>query len=215
MGILSSLFGFGGCRDSADTASQTHTEEVFVTAQLNHLLMPIDRGERYEDPLEEALAKQELGRTDGGGTMQLQSGEIEYIDVEIALINLNEGIPFVIERLEAFGAPKGSVLKIHDSEPSREISFGKIEGIAIYLDGANLPAEVYKSSDINVVIDELNKRLSGHGSIQGYWEGPAETALYIYGDDAESLKRLISDFMAQYPLCKGARIVTIAPKGNK
>ncbi|KKK74915.1 hypothetical protein LCGC14_2879000, partial [marine sediment metagenome] len=52
----------------------------------------------------------------------------------------------------------------------------------------------------------------GHGSMQGYWQGPTETALYLYGDDAEELKRLISDFMEQYPLCKGARVVTIAPK---
>jgi len=212
MGIMSSIFGFIGCKKSAPPPSQKQTERVYVTAQLNHLLMPIERGERYEGPLDAALSEKGFGQTDGGGTMQSQSGEIEYIDVEVILWNTTEGIPFVIEQLEKFGAPKGSVLKIHDVEPSREISLGKIEGIAIYLDGINLPDEIYESSDINIVIDEINKSLKGHGSIQGYWQGPTETGLYLYGVDADEMKRLILDFMEQYPLCKGARVVTIAPK---
>jgi hypothetical protein len=211
-GVLSLLFGLGGCRDSTPPPSQKQSKQVHVTAQVNHLLMPIDRGERYTDPLHESLSQKGLGETDGGGTMLLQSGEIEYIDVEIILNNLDEGIPFVIERLEALGAPKGSVLKIHDSEPSREIPFGKAEGIAVYLDGVNLPDEVYASSDVNVVIEEFNKRLNGHGAMQGYWQGPTETALYLYGDNAEKMRHLISDFLNTYPLCKGARVVTIAPK---
>ncbi|MHC4659323.1 MAG: hypothetical protein ACYS83_09130 [Planctomycetota bacterium] len=213
MGILSSLFGLGGCKDSTPPRSQEQSTQINVTAQLNHLLMPLARGERYEDPLHELLAQKGLGEIDGGGTMQSQSGEILYIDVEIILNNSTEGIPFLIEQLEALGAPKGSILRIHDSEPSRDIPFGKIEGIAVYLDGVNLPDEVYASSDINVVIEEFNKRLDGHGEMQSYWQGPTETALYLYGENSEEMKRLISDFLNTYPLCKGARIVTIAPKG--
>jgi len=106
--------------------------------------MPIDRGERYEDPLHEALIQKGFGETTGGGTMQLKSGEVEFIDVEILLSNAREGIPFVIEQLEAFGAPKGSLLKVHDTEPLRKIPFGKSEGIAVYLDGVNLPDEAYQ-----------------------------------------------------------------------
>lgn len=215
VGILSTIFGVGSCKKSDDTTSRINNKEIFITAQLNHLLMPIERGERYEDPLEKALIEHGYGRIDGGGTMQLKSGEIEYIDVEIILNNTTEGIPFVISQLEKFGAQKGSILRIHDSNPSREISFGKTEGIAIYLDGVNLPDEVYKTSDVNVVIAELNKRLNDHGSMHGYWQGPMETALYFYGGDAQEMKHLINDFINQYPLCKGARIVTIAPKSSE
>ena len=93
--------------------------------------------------------------------MQLPSGEIEFIDVEIELVDPEQGIPFVIAKLEEFGAPKGSILRIHDADPPREIHFGKAEGIAVYLDGANLPEEVYEESDVNVVIEELNSRLEG------------------------------------------------------
>lgn len=213
MSILSSLFGLFGCKDSSDSDLQNKSGEVYVTAQLNHLLMPLDRGDRYEDPLNAALKDRGFGETGGGGTAMSEAGQIEYIDVEITLTNLSEGVPFVIEQLEKFGAPKGSVLIIHDTKPPRKISFGKIEGVAIYIDGVNLPDEVYESSDINVIIDDINKKLNGKGSMQGSWEGQKETALYFYGDDAEEMKELISGVMGKYPLLTGARVVTIASKG--
>ncbi len=172
--------------------------------------MPLDRGERYEDPLHDALEAKGLGETTGGGTLLQASGEIEYIDVEIELTDLEIGIPFVIEQLEALGAPKGSKLRIHNGESSNEIPFGKFEGVAVYFDGVGLPDEVYAFSDVNVVIEQLNKRLVGQGEMLSYWQGPAETALYFYGRDAEEMKRQMSGFLLSYPLCEGARVVTIA-----
>ena len=185
-----------------------------VTAQLNHLLMPVDRGARYEDPLQEALAARGLGEVVGGGTMQLQSGEIEYIDVAVTLTDADLGVPFVIATLEALGAPKGSKLQIAEGEGGgvREVPFGKAEGVAVYLDGVNRPDAVYATSDVNVVIEELDRRLEGVGGMQSYWQGPRETALYFYGRDAQEMKRLMADFLAAYPLCAGARVVTIAPR---
>ena len=183
-----------------------------VTAQLNHKLMPMDRCERYEDPLQDELAKHGFGETDGGGTMQEKSGEIAFIDVEMNLSQTDKSIPFVLERLESYGAPKGSKLIVREGRKTRNIPFGKIEGFGVYLDGVNLPNEVYKTSDVNLVIKEFNKRLKGHGRVQSYWQGPTEAALYIYGDSVEKMKTCIADYMAAYPLCKGARVVTIAPK---
>jgi len=208
MSIFSNLFGAG----RSTSPSPSPTNRIVVTAQLNHKLMPLDRGARYEDPLNDELAKHGYGETDGGGTMMQKSKEIEYIDVEMFLTQPDKSIPFVIERLESYGAPKGSKLIVREGEKKSEIPFGKAEGIGVYLDGVNLPAEVYKNCDVNLVIEELSKRLAGHGSFQSHWQGPTETALYLYGDDAELMKKLIADYMATYPLCKGARIVTIAPK---
>jgi len=185
---------------------------MMVIANLNHKLMPIDRGDRYEDPLNDELVKRGFGSADGGGTLLSKSKEIEYIDIEINLLETEKSIPFVIETLESYGAPKGSKLIVGDGENKREIPFGKAEGIGIYLDGKNLPDEVYKSCDVNVVISEIDKLVAGHGEIQSYWEGSSETALYVYGDDAEKMKKLIAEYLATYPLCKGARVTTIAPK---
>ncbi len=62
MRIISSISGlFGGNKTEA-----AEKEATFATAQLNHLIMPIDRGERYEDPLDDALREAGLGFTDGG-----------------------------------------------------------------------------------------------------------------------------------------------------
>jgi hypothetical protein len=211
MGMFSTIASLIGCGQSSPTPSQP-SGETPVTAQLNHKLMPMDRSERYEDPLNEALVKQGYGATDGGGTMMEKSKEIEYIDVEMNLTQTNKSIAFVIEKLESYGAPKGSKLIVREGGQTREIPFGKIEGVGVYLDGVNLPDEVYKTCDINLVIKEFDERLKGHGSVQSHWQGATETALYIYGDDAEKMKALIADYLATYPLCKGARVVTIAPK---
>jgi hypothetical protein len=77
----------------------------------------------------------------------------------------------------------------------------------VYLDGVNLPDEVYKNSDVNVVIEELNKRIEGHGEMQSHWQGNTETGLCFYGDDANRMIALMQDFLDTYPLCKGARVV--------
>ena len=183
-----------------------------VTAQLNHLLDPLDRGARYEDPLEQALPAHGLGKLDGGGTLMLQSGEIERIDIEVVLTDATRGIPFLIETLEGLGAPRGSKLQVQVGEELREVPFGRTEGVAVYLNGTTLPDDVYATSDVNVVREELNKRLAGQGEMETYWEGPTETALYFYGQSADDMKARMADFLASYPLCSGARVVTIAPR---
>ena len=208
MGFLSSLFG---CKPKPSNAVESD-ERISATAEFNHQIGPIDRGERYEDPLGDALVEKGFGEADGGGTMQSKEGEILYIDVHMYLTNPDESIPFVTRFLEERGAPKGSKLKIYDGDDVvREVPFGVREGFAIYLDGVNLPDEVYRESDSNVVVSEIDKRLEGHGEIEAHWQGPTETALYIYGDSNAAMKPLIQDFMDSYPLCKGARIVDLTP----
>ncbi len=192
------------------TAKLVSHGRISVTAELNHKIGPIDRGDRYEDPLEEALKQHGYGEIDGGGTLQSKEGEIELIDVHMSLVSPDSSVPFVIELLESCGAPKGSEIRIHgEGDTERVIPFGVREGYAIYLDGINLPENVYRNSDINFVISELDKLLAEHGRIEANWQGPTETALYIYGDSIPTMKALVGEFMASYPLCKGARIVNL------
>jgi len=208
MGFLSTLFG---CSPKPSTKVDAD-DRITATAEFNHKIGPIDRGERYEDPLADALSEKGFGEVDGGGTMQSKEGEILYIDVHMYLSNPDESIPFVTRILEKQGAPKGSKLKIYEgNEVAREIPFGVREGFAIYLDGVNLPDEVYRDSDSNVVMSEIDKLLDGHGEIEAHWQGPTETALYVYGDSIAKMKPLIQGFMESYPLCKGARIVDLTP----
>ena len=113
--------------------------------------------------------------------MQEKSGEIAFVDVEMNLIQTDKSIPFVVERLESYGAPKGSKLIVREGRKTRELPFGKIEGFGVYLDGVNLPNEVYKTCNVNLVIKEFNKRLKGHGRVQSYWQGThRESPLYLW-----------------------------------
>lgn len=90
--------------------------------------------------------------------------------------------------------------------------FGAAEGLAIYLNGTDLPPEVYQQCDVNEFIDVVNKRLdaAGAGAILGSWEGPTETALYMYGRSASGMRKAIGPYVAEYPLSQRARLVEIA-----
>jgi len=87
---------------------------------------------------------------------------------------------------------------------------GKREGLALYLDGRNLPAETYQTCDSNYVLAEVKRLTQDESDVLRYWQGPTETAFYVYGDSFEAMKRSIQGLVDTYPLCKGARIVQIA-----
>jgi hypothetical protein len=184
------------------------TPSQFVVANLNMKLMPMDRGEAFEDPLDEELKNAGLGEVCGGGTGLTDSGEVSSCDVEIQLSSIGADVEAkVIELLENLGAAKGSTLRYSDG---REVAFGKSEGLAVYLNGSDLPAEVYQTSDVNFVYEQLNELVDGIGMIFSYWEGESETALYLYGISFTEMKERITEFVNSYPLCQQCRIVQIA-----
>ena len=108
------------------------------------------------------------------------------------------------------GAPKGSRLTYELDGKLREFAFGKVEGLAVYLNGTELPDEVYRDCDVNVIYDRFTELLGERGAIWGDWQGPTETALYLYGDSYDDMKSLISGFLSEYPLCRRARVIRIA-----
>lgn len=202
MNFIKKLFGI--------KKKEEHSEN-FVVATLNDKVMPIDRGEIYEDPLDEFLQANGIGEVTGGGTMQLKSGELEYCDIEIQL-NSNEidesQIKAIIEKLEELGAPKGSKLRIEKTE--QKIEFGKKEGLGIYLDGINLSDEVYKISDSEALALEIRRLAKIEDNTLRYWQGNTETGLYFYGDSFEQIKNSIADFISSHPECENCRIEQIA-----
>ncbi|MEZ5935313.1 MAG: hypothetical protein R3F54_25980 [Alphaproteobacteria bacterium] len=192
----------------ADDQGAGDIDGVPVIVRLNARLQPLDRGDIYEDPLAEALEATGLGAVTGAGTQLAEEGGIEFCDIDLALENADEEtLDRIVAALEKLGAPKGSKLLYGESE---ERPFGKNEGLAIYLNGTDLPDDVYQTCDINHVISEIDRLLEGVGGFQSYWEGPTETALYLYGEDAEKMRGLIAPFMASYALCQQARIEQIA-----
>ena len=188
--------------------SKPDTEKHLVIARLNDRAQPIDRGERYEDPLDAFLKANGLGEVSGGGTQLLETGEIEFCEVELALTSTApEVLEAVAAQLQSAGAPKGSVLVHTDGT---ELPLGRQEGLAVYLNGTDLPDETYQECDSNFVFSEFNRLLEGLGAVHSHWQGPTETALYMYGPSYNAMQYALSDFLASYPLCARARVAQIA-----
>lgn len=183
---------------------------AMLIAQLNARVQPIDRGDYFEDPLDDKLKSLGLGEVTGGGTQLADEPDgIEYCDIEIVVNEADQPtVEMIIKTLEELGAPKGSLLKFNSD--ADDIPFGKLEGLALFLNGSDLPAEVYANSDVNEIISSCDERMKGVGGFRGYWEGSRETALYFYGSSFDAMKSAIADFVDGDPLCKLSRVVQIA-----
>jgi hypothetical protein len=199
--MLTRLFQFAAPRPAA-------AGEI-VIARLNARAQPIDRGEVFEDPLDGVLQAAEIGSITGGGTQLGEEGEIQFCDLEISVPEASDAVLAAIRKaLEELGAPKGSRLIWNDG--ANELEFGSFEGLAVYLNGTDLPDSVYEQSDFGFVYEELRRLLGNEGRVVSHWQGPTETALYLYGRSVDTMLARIRPFLDTYPLCARARTVKIA-----
>jgi hypothetical protein len=93
------------------TPTDNPRNKHFVFAKILDMVLPIERGEKYEDPLNAMLHEQHIGEVTGGGTMQRKDKTIEYVGVDIELVNLDSALEATRAKLRGLGAPKGSVLE--------------------------------------------------------------------------------------------------------
>ena len=176
-----------------------------VLARLYEHLEPIDRGNRYEDPLQARLEESKLGQVTGGGTQLNEDGGIAYADVEIELANLDGAVQAVAEALEAAGAPQGSEL-IHAEDAKVLREFGRQQCLAIFLDGTSLPHEVYADLDFDAVVGEIGTA-AGDNSFRGFFQRDDETGLFFYGEDAEAMFAAVEPILRRLPIGQNARVV--------
>lgn len=188
------------------SSNSTEQPAVFTfTARLNARLQPEHAQELFVEPLSAWL--QDAGQGDAalGQVGTSPDGEVLYVDLRIAL-QADSEVAAVIVGLEELGAPLASTLLLPDGEHD----FGRMQGLGLYLDGQNLPDDVYETCDPHEVFEQVSSRIDGLGDICSFWQGETETALYLYGEDAAAMERAIADFIASYPLCQGARVERIA-----
>ncbi len=180
----------------------------FVVARLWEPIGPLDRVDRYEDPLDEALSAKGWGEVTGGGTQLTKDHEIEFVDIDLELANLDEAIDLVKGVLERAGAPIGSELRFERDGDEVIQPLGTREGLAIYLDGVTLPEAVFQSTNIEELADLIRAEISPMGGeIRSSWAGPTETSIYIYGPSAEAMFARLEPLLRAYPLCQDARVV--------
>jgi hypothetical protein len=197
---------FGGLPGT--TPQQSATSQTIVV-HLNAKLRPMDRGEHFENPLDAVLRRTGRGKVTGGGTLQEKSGEIASCDIELLVTGASdESLQFIVVTLEELGSPKGSKPTVLAS--GVECALGKAEGIAVYLNGTDLPAEIYETCDSSFVSSEFDRLLGSEGRVLSYWQGPRETAFYIYGRSSADMRARLDGFLATHPLCQKCRIIQVA-----
>jgi tetratricopeptide (TPR) repeat protein len=183
--------------------------------ELNMRLRPETRTMRYDDGLDLMLRSKNLGYVNGGDTRRSPEGEIESCSIEIKLSDdSDETRQAILAAAEKLEATKGSRLKYRFTADTTETEYpiGKLEGFAVYLNGADLPDEVYKNNSIREVVDKLCGLLSRNGTLVfSHWNGPKETALYFYGEGGiETMLAKAAPFLKAHPLCEKCRIVRLA-----
>jgi hypothetical protein len=162
----------------------------------------------YEAPLASALLSHRLGELAGTSVVMNSEMEIEYVEFELILVNHDKALQLVKLVLEEAGVPAGSEIRSEREEGLEILPFGRKEGIAIYLDGIGLPDEVYEKCSCDGLAFLIAGALSSvDGEIRGSWVGRSETAIYLYGPNAETMFSTIKPMLTTYPLCQNARVV--------
>jgi hypothetical protein len=168
-------------------------------------IAPVDRGIRYAEPLYEALGEDDISIVGEGSAFTKELG-IEYVNLELELADLSL-IPTIIETLEKRGAPKGSELKFSNLDKETLVEFGTSECLALFLDGVNLPDEVYQSTDIDELVVKLRDSSEGFAEYRASWAGDYETSIHFFCDDADAMFQRMEPVISTYPLCRNCRVV--------
>lgn len=116
MGFLKEIKSWIGLDPESITRMNevSETKPLFVYIKIPGDLDPMDRGELFEDPLQEALDKERLGEITGGGSQLAdpnESGdEIEFCGIDVDLYDAIIGLALLRNELVRLKAPPGTVL---------------------------------------------------------------------------------------------------------
>lgn len=177
---------------------------VRATLHLNMRLMPIDRGNLFEDPIDEVMHKYDIGEVTGGGTLISKEGMPTSSDIELNI--KGEEIDNFISFLKRVNTmAKGSYLEYD----GKKEEIGTLEGLNLILDGINLDEKVYKENDINDVIADIDNLLNDKGQYHSYYKGKEKTNLYFYGSSFAEMKKIVKTYTKSSPLCENSIIEKI------
>jgi hypothetical protein len=65
---------------------------VFVFVKVMDPVMPVERGSKYEDPLDEALKRAKLGKVTGGGKSLSKEKTIDWVGLDVELTDVMRGM---------------------------------------------------------------------------------------------------------------------------
>ncbi|WP_139212329.1 hypothetical protein [Jannaschia pohangensis] len=172
-----------------------------VTAMVNVKVQDFMRQDYFDEPLKRFMA--EVG---AGQVLRCRSVEgtaqdgVAYCEFEFLVIATLEGtLDSLVSELQKMGAPKGSLL-IDPTGRRRDRTFGKAEGLALYLPD-NTP--------IHDLIERLELTLADSGTdgaLFDHWDGPAGQAVYFYGRSYDQMAASMASVLRDGPPYKMSRI---------
>ena len=80
--------------------------EFFFYVRIPEPLLPEERGERYEDPLRDALSKARLGRVTGGGQQLGAGNSILYCGVDVVVTQRVGGLELIRKAMRLAGGSR-------------------------------------------------------------------------------------------------------------
>ena len=63
---------------------------------------------------------------------------------------------------------------------------------------------------MNELLDRLHIALAETGALQSFWEGPTETALYLYGPSVAAMGESLAELLSIHPLAAGYRLLALS-----
>lgn len=81
-------------------------------------LGPLERGEKFQDPLDAFLRGSELGEVTGGGPALEPGGRVASSGIDVKVYDVTRAVPALLRELRKLEAPKGTkVEELRDDEP--------------------------------------------------------------------------------------------------
>jgi len=74
-------------------------------------IQPIERGERFEDPLQAALNAEDVGEVTGGGSQMGEGKTVEFCGLDVEVIDRDRGLQIIRKVMRRLDAPCGTVIE--------------------------------------------------------------------------------------------------------
>ncbi len=160
----------------------------------------------FIDRLQEALQISELGEVTRSVIHTDESEEPIAVSIILTTKTLHDKqIEGLQQLLCQFGAPKNSLMTVTQNDTTTSHTFGESQGLAMYLDGVNLDAKIYKKYDLSDAWNAIDNELKDAGMPFGVFEGKTESAIYSYGPDAETMIQNLEKLQQKHPLFRQSR----------
>jgi len=85
--------------------------EYFFYVRIPANIGPLDRGDRYEDPLQQALLADDLGEITGGGSQLGEGTSIAFCGLDVVVRDRDRGLMVIRRVMRELGAPSDTIIE--------------------------------------------------------------------------------------------------------